>query len=176
MTWFHALSIVVLWVGAGVLFVFLLLYRRGYREGSWFVLGSVLGPLFAPIAAERARTGSTVLSHRVEPGADPGTGPPDGPGRRGLEVLVGVDGSAASARAVRDAAELVAPLSARVHLVTVVDADDGEHGDPDRVARACRLLHSCARRFRAQGTAVEAVRERAVRSSLPSSGPPSPRR
>lgn len=151
MTWLYWVLVVALWVGTGVLGVLLLLHRRGYRDGAWYILGAVLGPLFAPIAAERARPGSAVLHRHVEPAAAAGGRAAGG----GLRVLVGVDGSPGSERAVLDAARLVAPAAGRIILVTVVDAGCADHGDAEQTAWARRLLRRCADQARAAGATVE---------------------
>ncbi|UOX99937.1 universal stress protein [Blastococcus sp. PRF04-17] len=112
--------VVLLWsmVGLGAALVFL--GRHGYRDGAWYFLGAVLGPLFVPIAIERGRRGSRVLERTSAEGAVPA-------GK--VVVLVGVDGSAESDRAVRDVAALFGPAHARIVLAAVADPSIGEFGD-----------------------------------------------
>ena len=123
----------VSWVGAGMVAVVLVLYRRGHREGTWLLLGAVLGPLILPIAVERARKSSQRLERRVGPAADEAT-----PGRAPC-VLIGVDGSPESEEAVRVAVRLVA-VAGRVVLATVVSADAVDGGRDDQLASARDLL------------------------------------
>lgn len=109
-TFLLALAVVLLWVLIGLAAALLVLGRRGYRSELGYLVGAVLGPLFVPIAMERGR--------RVT--VDTGT-----PARRessdGITVLVGVDGSAESDSAVREAARLFAPGGALILLVRVAD-------------------------------------------------------
>ncbi|SFF53631.1 Nucleotide-binding universal stress protein, UspA family [Blastococcus tunisiensis] len=122
-TFLLALAVVLLWVLVGLVAVLLFLGRRGYRSGTWYLLGAVLGPLFLPIAMERGRRApddTEVAARR------------DAPSER-LTVLVGVDGSAESDAAVREAARLFAPGAARVLLVGVADPDVAEFGDEARL-------------------------------------------
>ncbi len=122
----------VAWVGVGTVTV--VLVRRGHGEGSGLVLGAVLGPLVLPIAVERGRRGAQRLERRGEPAvveAAPGRGP---------SVLIGVDGSPQSEEAVRAAVRLVAPVTGRVLLATVVSADAADGGRDDQLASARDLL------------------------------------
>ena len=123
----------VAWVGAGVLAVVVVLYRRGHREGSWLLIGAVLGPLILPIAVERARRDPGRLERRGEPGAEVAPG-------RAPCVLIGVDGSPESEEAVRAAVRLVAPVAGRVVLATVVSADAVDGDRADELASARDLL------------------------------------
>jgi len=120
-------------VGAGVLAVVLVMYRRGHREGSWLLVGAVLGPLVLPIAVERVRRDPRRLERRGEPGVGSAPG-------RGPCVLIGVDGSPESEEAVRAAVRLVTPIAGRVVLATVVSADAGDGGRDDELASARDLL------------------------------------
>ena len=121
------------WVGAGVLAVVVVLYRRGHREGSWLLIGAVLGPLILPIAVERVRRNPRRLERRVEPGVEVAPG-------RGPCLLIGVDGSPESEEAVRAAVRLVAPVAGRVVLATVVSPDAVDGGQDDELASARDLL------------------------------------
>ena len=151
MSWYYWALLVTLWVGAGLLSVFLLLHRRGHRESAWYIIGAVLGPLFAPIAAERARRRSTVLDRHVEAVAAGNGRSPDGR----MSVLVGVDGSAESDQAVHDAARLVAPVAGRILLVTVVGADSAEQEDAEEMRSAGQLLRRYVSQLPADGATVE---------------------
>ena len=130
----YATVVVILWVLAGLAAVVVLLARQGYRDRLWYLLGAVLGPLFIPIAAERARRDVVVLERTGRRAAD--ARPP------GITAVVGVDGSAESRQAVRDAGRLFGGNDTRVVLLTVVDPDVGESGDP-RWQAADDLLIDC---------------------------------
>jgi nucleotide-binding universal stress UspA family protein len=138
-----ALAVVVLWILVGLLAVLLFLGRRGYRSGIWYLLGAVLGPLFVPIAIERGRRtpGRTATTRREA--AD------------GTTVLVGVDGSAESDSAVREAARLFAPGGARILLLGVADPDVAEFGDEVRQRAWQDLLEDRAGWFPPGGRPVE---------------------
>lgn len=124
-----AVVALVVWVGAGVIAAVVLLGRQGYRGWRWYVIGAVLGPLFVPVAAERADR-SVAVVETVDAAA-----PADGE-----TVVVGVDGSAGSDRAVQLAARLFAPTRCRVVLVTVLDPDDADQPDDENRSRARALL------------------------------------
>ena len=126
--------VVTLWVLAGLAAVVVLLARQGYRDRLWYLLGAVLGPLFIPIAAERARRDVVVLERTGRRAAD--AGPP------AITAVVGVDGSVESRQAVRDAGRFFGGDDTRVVLLTVVDPDVGESGDP-RWQAADDLLIDC---------------------------------
>jgi nucleotide-binding universal stress UspA family protein len=128
-TFLLALAVVLFWVLVGLVAVLLFLGRRGYRSGTWYLLGAVLGPLFLPIAMERGRR----APDRAEAAARRETS-------ERLTVLVGVDGSAESDAAVREAARLFAPGAARVLLVGVADPDVAEFGDEARLGAWQDLL------------------------------------
>lgn len=118
-TWLFVVLVVVLWVLVGLGSALLFLGRHGYHSGSWYFLGAVLGPLFVPIAIERGRRTTRVLERTSGAAAT---------GDR-ITVLVGVDGSAESDQAVRDAARLFAPGRARIVLAAVVDPGTAEFCD-----------------------------------------------
>ena len=137
------------WVGAGVLAVVVVLYRRGHREGSWLLVGAVLGPLILPIAVERVRRDPRRLERRVEPGVEVAPG-------RGPCLLIGVDGSPESEEAVRAAVRLVGPVAGRVVLATVVSADAVDGGQDDELASARDLLSRHQRELPGGTAPVEA--------------------
>ena len=133
MSWPYWIVIALAWALVG-LAAAAYLHRRGHRDRTWFLVGSLLGPLFVPIAAERTRGATRTLERHGGPGsaADDTA--------RGVAVLVGVDGSAESDQAVRDAGRLVAAGARRVLLVAVLDADSAEHGGEEARRQARRLL------------------------------------
>lgn len=124
-----------LWIVIGLSAALLFLGRRGYRDARWYLLGAALGPLFVPIAMERGQRTSSVVE-RVCGNRPAGETPKLG----GLTVLVGVDGSPESDRAVREAARLFGHADTRVVLTTVVDPDVEEFGDRAAQRRAHDLL------------------------------------
>ncbi|PVZ06370.1 universal stress protein [Actinomycetospora cinnamomea] len=137
---FAALAVTV-WVAAGVLAALVLLGRQGYRDWRWYVIGAVLGPLFIPMAAERADRSVAVVE---TVGEEPGAGD--------TAIVVGVDGSAGSDRAVRLAAQLFDPARTRVVLVTVLDPDTADRPDDDDTrARARAVLADRATWFGPDG-------------------------
>jgi nucleotide-binding universal stress UspA family protein len=117
----------VVWIAAGVLAAIALLGRQGYRDWRWYLIGAVLGPLFIPVAAERADRSVAVIETVGE-----------APEAGGGAIVVAVDGSAGSDRAVHLAARLFDAARSRVVLVSVLDPDTADRpDDADRVrARA----------------------------------------
>ncbi|WP_164699717.1 universal stress protein [Modestobacter sp. KNN46-3] len=124
--------VIALWVLAGLAAVMVLLARQGHRHWGWYLMGAVLGPLFIPIAAERARRDVAVLER--------GEGSPRNEDPDRLTVVVGVDGSAESDEAVREAGRLFAGGGAAFVLVSVLDPDVAEFPDDPRRRAADDLL------------------------------------
>ncbi|MGY1916429.1 universal stress protein [Blastococcus sp. SYSU DS0973] len=124
--------VIILWVAIGWSAA-LFLGRRGHRDPQWYFLGAVLGPFFVPMAVERGRREHRVVERT--PRAD-GTPPPAG---GAVTAVVGVDGSAESDRALRDAAALLTGAGTRVVLVMVIDPDVVEFAD-DTERDRCRAL------------------------------------
>lgn len=106
--------VIVTWVALGVGAVVAFLARHGRRSWQWYLIGVVLGPILLPIAAEMDRRVNR-LGHWTTP--THGTG-----AATGWSALVAVDGSAESDRAL-DALVRLAPGSARIHLLHVLDPD-----------------------------------------------------
>lgn len=127
---------VVVWVVAGMLAALVLLGRQGHRDPRWYLMGAVLGPLFIPIAAERADRSVTVLESSDDrpPSGDP-------------SVIVGVDGSPGSDRAVQLAAALFDVARSHIVLVAVVDPDAAHSPDDEQRVRARSMLTERARWF-----------------------------
>jgi nucleotide-binding universal stress UspA family protein len=119
----------VVWIGAGVLAALVLLGRQGYRDRRWYLIGAVLGPLFIPVAAERADRSAAVVETVGE-----------APGAGGTAIVVGVDGSAGSDRAVHLAARLFDAVRSRIVLVTVLDPDEADRPDDHNRSRARAVL------------------------------------
>ncbi|MDG4765320.1 universal stress protein [Solwaraspora sp. WMMD406] len=140
--------VVVLWVLSGITAAAVFLTRRGQRAWYWYVLGAVLGLLFVPIALERGSrpTGRVESRTADEPVArHPGTGP---------RVLVGLDGSAVSDRALSAVEHGLAGDPEELILVTVVDVAQVDPGnrtgdESEQVEQARRLLADRADQVRA---------------------------
>lgn len=131
--------VVAAWVLIGLAAALILLGRRGYRGWRWYFLGAVLGVFFVPIAAERARRDFAILERAAAaPGSTRRSGQPGG----AVTVVVGVDGSAESDRAVRRAGALFA--GARFVLVGVLDPDATEFDDGRRAAMHDLLITRAA--------------------------------
>jgi nucleotide-binding universal stress UspA family protein len=127
--------VLAVWLALG-LGAALFLGRRGYRSGSWYLVGAALGPLFVPIALERGRRHEEVVE-RVGPGP--------GPAVEGvLTVVVGVDGSAESDQVLRDAVALFGARPARFLLVSAIDPDVVEFSDESARTRCRSLLEERA--------------------------------
>lgn len=138
-----AAVVAIVWVAAGVLAALVLLGRQGYRDWRWYAIGVVLGPLFIPIAAERAdRSVAVVESAHELPRPDDAA------------IVVGVDGSPGSDRAVRLTARLFDPARSQIVLVTVLDPDAAERADDERRAWARTLLADRAGWFGAEAAAL----------------------
>lgn len=109
------LIILLAWLAIGVV-ASIVMGRRGHAPFTWGILGALLGPLVIPLAVESI--------HRERGSADPvqeaGVG-----GQGKVDVLVGVDGSAASDQALRSVVELLGPVLGRLTLATVLDFEAG---------------------------------------------------
>lgn len=111
--------VVVIWLMVGLLSG-LLMARRGY-DPLWVLLALPLGPLFVPIALERIRRRPEVADFGAM-----GEPPRRTPGAAGSRVLVGMDGSAQSDRALETALALVGSDCSLLVLAEVVPFDATE--------------------------------------------------
>jgi len=109
----------VLWPAVGVLSG-VLMARRGY-DPLWIVIALPLGPLFLPIALERLRRRPAV----AEFGAS-GAPPSRTEDLTGPRVLVGMDGSEQSARALETVLTLFGPHCGLLVLAEVVSYEATE--------------------------------------------------
>ena len=122
----------VIGLGTGVWTV-----RRGHHP-LWVLVAVALGPLFAPIAWERTERRPRMAAV----GPDVGGGPDqesDGP-----RVLVGIDGSVESRRALDTALEVFGARCGGLVLAEVVSYDDADDQLHVGVDAALRRLHSAA--------------------------------
>ena len=127
----------VLWPVIGVLSG-LLMTRRGY-DPLWMLIAFPLGPLFLPIALERIRRRPSVVEFGST-GAPPGR-TADAPGPR---VLVGLDGSAQSGRALETVLTLFGWRCGLLVLAEVVPFDATESVTGTGVDDASRRLAEVA--------------------------------
>ncbi len=129
--------LVVVWLSVGALSG-VLMARRGYAA-LWILLAMPLGPLFLPIALERIRRRPAV----VEFGS---TGaPPRRPGESGgPRVLVGMDGSEQSDRALSTVLGLLGPHCALLVLAEVVSYEATEGVTTDVIDAASQRLSKVA--------------------------------
>jgi nucleotide-binding universal stress UspA family protein len=113
----------VLWVLIGVT-VSIVMGRRGHSSFTWLLVAVFLGPLALPPALAMLRAAHQDPRARARP-LGQGT---QGPGS--VDVLVGVDGSAESAAALRAALDLFADRIGRITLAGVIDYDSAISGRP----------------------------------------------
>ncbi|GIJ76133.1 Nucleotide-binding universal stress protein, UspA family [Micromonospora phaseoli] len=128
--WWFAVLVAVLWLAVGLGTAAVFVTRGGHRSLLWYLVGGLLGPLFVPIAAERGRARPQVVDVRHQPSETVGTG---------LRVLVGVDGSTHSDRALRAVAQTLTGSTSELVLVTVTS--------PDLTDDEARREHERARRM-----------------------------
>jgi hypothetical protein len=80
------LAVVIAWVVIGIV-ASIAMGRRGHHPFTWGALGAVLGPLIVPLAWQDVkREQGARTTHIVAPGT----------AREGVEVLIGIDGSAST--------------------------------------------------------------------------------
>jgi nucleotide-binding universal stress UspA family protein len=123
----------------------LVMARRGY-DPMWVLIALPLGPLFVPIALERIRRRPGV----AEFGAT-GAPPARADGAVGPRVLVGLDGSTQSSRALDTVIELFGPRCGLLVLAEVVPFDVAEAVTPGGVDDAARRLAEVAAEVRVAG-------------------------
>jgi nucleotide-binding universal stress UspA family protein len=131
------------WVCIGLaLSVFM--HRRGQMGFGWLVLGVLMGPMAVVFAWDTLRHDGVPAPQVIESGA-----------RRGgqIDVLVGVDGSAASSAALDAAVRLFQHGLGRLTLATVIPRGEVAGSGDERTARLELQRH--AARIRAQQPATE---------------------
>ncbi|MFC7546025.1 universal stress protein [Plantactinospora sp. GCM10030261] len=116
MTVRYVILVFLVWFVVGLVTAAVFVTRGGHRSGYWYLLGGLLGPLFVPIAVSRGAVRTGQVEVRSRPG-DSATS------REGLKVLVGLDGSADSDRALRAVANALAGTTSLLVLATVIDED-----------------------------------------------------
>ncbi|MGS2616271.1 universal stress protein [Micromonospora sp. LZ34] len=127
---------IAVWLAAGLVTAALFVTRGGHRNLLWYLVGGLLGPLFIPIAVERGRAAPQRIDVRSRAPAPTGAG---------LRVLVGLDGSPDSDRALRAVAHALTGTTSELVLVTVTDPDLADLDADAEHRRARRMLDEIAR-------------------------------
>jgi nucleotide-binding universal stress UspA family protein len=119
------------WLTVGVTLA-VLMGRRGHSPFEWFLIGAILGPIALPLAWSRISSEPAAPNREiVDAVPGPGTGP--------VDVLVGVDGSPESEKALRTAVEILGPRIGRLTLAGVTEFD---YGNPQVEADTKRALET----------------------------------
>ncbi|MBX7269373.1 universal stress protein [Micromonospora sp. Llam7] len=129
--WWYVALVAVLWLAIGLGTAALFVTRGGHRSPLWYLVGGLLGPLFVPVAAERGRARPQIVDVRHQPAEPLGNG---------LRVLVGVDGSPHSDRALRAVAHALTGTTSELVLVTVTSPDLTDDEARRDQARARRMI------------------------------------
>ncbi|MBQ1025251.1 universal stress protein [Micromonospora sp. C95] len=129
--WWYAALVAVLWLAVGLGTAAFFVTRGGHRSPLWYLVGALLGPLFVPIAVERGRARPQVVDVRHRPSEAVGTG---------LRVLVGVDGSEHSDRALRAIVRTLTGSTSELVLVTVTSPDLSDAESRREHERARRMI------------------------------------
>ncbi len=114
------LGIALVWLAIG-LATGVVMARRGHDFRTWFGLGAISGPLVVRLIADADLSGSGPERQTKKGFAGPGP----------VDVLVGIDGSPESFRALADVAELFDARLGRVTVATVVDIEGERNHSPD---------------------------------------------
>jgi nucleotide-binding universal stress UspA family protein len=104
------IAALLVWLAIG-LTASVMMGRRGHDAFGWLVIGTVLGPLAIPIAVRTIREEQPTRGREIRAGSR-GTG--------SIDLLVGLDGSEASERALRRSLELLGDRVGRLTLATVL--------------------------------------------------------
>ena len=125
--------------------------RLGHSAFAWGLLGLVLGPIALLLALLSVRSGRPSWSRLLASGY-PGSGP--------VDVLIGIDGSRASAAAATAALDLLGDRMGRLALVAVTAIDDSVAGREEQVRLQAELERQAqalqiAQRGRAQSGRAE---------------------
>jgi nucleotide-binding universal stress UspA family protein len=132
----YVLVVVLIWLVVGLVTAWWMI--RLAHSWRWLFVAVALGPLFVPAALERGERRARLAASGPDAVPDRQTGAPHQP-----RVLIGLDGSPESERALATALELLGPQRGMVVLTEVVcyeDADDDTHelldGATERLAAA----------------------------------------
>ena len=127
----------LVWLAIG-LTASVLMGRRGHNAFGWLVIGIVLGPLAIPIAVRTIREEQPTRGREIRAGS---------PGGGSVDLLVGLDGSAASERPLRRSLELLGDRVGGLTLATVLGYEgpaSGSFDEADAVAAIERIAASMA--------------------------------
>ncbi|CAA0127039.1 Universal stress protein [Mycolicibacterium vanbaalenii] len=130
-------ALIVAWILVGLLSG-LWMARHGH-DPLWTLIAVVLGPLFVPIAVERVQRRPGLVRFGSK-----GAPPQRAEGATGLRVLVGLDGSAESARGLATALRLFGPHCALLVLAEVVHYEAAESASSADIDAAERRLTDLA--------------------------------
>ena len=104
------LAALLVWLAIG-LTASVVMGRRGHGAFGWLLIGSVLGPLAIPIAVRTIREERPARGREIRAGSS---------GGGSVDLLVGLDGSEVSERALRRSLELFGDRVGRLTLATVL--------------------------------------------------------
>jgi nucleotide-binding universal stress UspA family protein len=104
------LAAILVWLAIG-LTASVVMGRRGHDPFGWLVIGTVLGPVAIPIAVRTIREEHPTPGREIQAGS---------PGAGSVDLLVGLDGSEASERALQRSLELLGDRVGRLTLATVL--------------------------------------------------------
>ncbi|MGH2630783.1 MAG: universal stress protein [Actinomycetota bacterium] len=122
------------WLATGVTLA-VVMGRRGHGAFQWFLLGAVLGPLALPLAWTSIRDEDRATERPLAEALSSGGS---------VDVLVGIDGSAEAAHALRTAIELIGTNVGRLTLANVVTFDETSPQARRDEQRAAELLEAAA--------------------------------
>ena len=145
-----ALAVVILaWVTIGII-AGLVMGRRGHSWFTWAALGAVLGPLVIPLAVGSIRREHETHAVTLARG-DRTAGP--------LQVVAGIDGSAAAHAALTSAIDLLGDRLGALTLAAVIDYDTALSNRPgeERDRAVADLATSAAVAAERLGRAPETV-------------------
>jgi nucleotide-binding universal stress UspA family protein len=135
-----AAEVLLIWLAVALtisITLAVLMGRRGHSAFEWFLIGAILGPIALPLAWGRIGSEPAARNREiVDAAAGRGTGP--------VDVLVGIDGSAESERALRTAVEILGPRIGRLTLAGVTDFDYGSWQAQADTKRALKRLRAMA--------------------------------
>ena len=137
--------LVVIWLVAGLLSG-LWMARRGY-DPLWILVALPLGLLFVPIAVERVKNRPTADGFGLHAGP-----PASSDTNAGPRVLVGLDGSAESERALATVLKLFGSHCGLLVLAEVVHYEAAERVDPTGIDAASQRLAELAAKVDVVGT------------------------
>jgi len=128
------LILLAAWLATGLTLA-VVMGRRGHGAFQWFFLGAVLGPLALPLAWSSIRDEGGASARPLATGA---------PSSGSIDVLVGIDGSAEAADALRVAIQVVGANIGRLTLASVVTFDETSAQARKDEERAAGILETAA--------------------------------